>query len=97
MWNVLHKASYKGRTARRKPFISKANKKNRLKFAKNFLDKQNSFWENVAFADESKFYIFMSDGVIKVWRRTNAEMPKNNLIQYLKSNMVEETSLFGGA
>lgn len=49
--NTLHKAGYHGRVPRRKPLISKVNKKKRLDFAKLYVNEPESFWNNVIFSD----------------------------------------------
>lgn len=69
--NVLHRANLNGRIARNKPFISKANQKKRLQFAREHRHKDFEFWKNVLFTDESKFNIFGSDGKVCVWRKAN--------------------------
>lgn len=71
--NVLNRANYHGRAARKKPFISEVNRAKRLAFAKEHLNKPISFWESVLFTDESKFNIFGSDGRRYVWRKPNEE------------------------
>lgn len=77
--NMLHNANLHGRKARRKPFISKKNQNTRLRFAKEYENKDFSFWKTVLFTDESKYNIFGSDGKPYVWRRKNEEMHLKNL------------------
>ncbi|GBN19952.1 hypothetical protein AVEN_205410-1 [Araneus ventricosus] len=64
--NVLRKHKYHGRVPRRKPYISKANRKVSLAFAKMYVKQPTEFWENVIFVDESKYNIFGSDDKQKV-------------------------------
>ncbi|KAL7736041.1 hypothetical protein ACLKA6_003779 [Drosophila palustris] len=78
---VLHEADYNSCVARRKPLISPINQKKRLEFAKEFLSKPASFWDQVLFTDESKFNIFRSDGRITVWRKPNTALEKKILRQ----------------
>lgn len=77
--NVLHEANYNSRTARRKPLISKKNKKKRLEYAKTYLNHGPEYWNRVIFTDESKYNLFKSDGKVKVWRKPNTEMHERNL------------------
>ncbi|GBN16573.1 Transposable element Tc1 transposase [Araneus ventricosus] len=77
--NVLRKHKYHGRVPRRKPYISKANRKARLAFAKMYVKQSTEFWENVIFLDESKYNIFGSDGKQKVWRTPNTVLHIKNL------------------
>lgn len=76
---VLREHNFNGRVARKKPFISQKNLKSRLKFAKEHVNRQPSFWNDVIFADESKFNIFGSDGMQYVWRQPNTELTNKNL------------------
>lgn len=82
--NVLHRHDLRSRVSRRKPLISEKNRKLRLEFAKNYLDKDTHFWDSVIFTDESKFNIFGSDGRQKVWREPNTAMQLKNLTPTVK-------------
>ncbi|GBN10390.1 Transposable element Tc1 transposase [Araneus ventricosus] len=77
--NVLRKHKYHSSVPRRKPYISKANLKARLAFAKMYVKQPTEFWENVIFVDESKYNIFGSDGKQKVWRTPNTVLHIKNL------------------
>ena len=77
--NRLKEEGLSSRMARNKPFISEINKKKRLEFAKNHLDKPLDFWRSVLFTDESKFNIHESDGKVRVWRRVNEALKTKNL------------------
>ncbi|GBN95342.1 hypothetical protein AVEN_28516-1 [Araneus ventricosus] len=55
--NALRKHKDHGRVPRRKPYISKANRKARLAFAKMYVKQPTEFWENVIFVDERKYNI----------------------------------------
>lgn len=75
---VIHKYGYKKRVARKKPFVSLANRQKRIHFAKMYINKDEEFWKTVLFSDETKFNIMRSGGQVRVWRRRNAELcPKN--------------------
>ena len=58
----LHENKLFGRVARKKPLVSKRNLVSRLKFAKQHVHKNLSFWQNVLWTDKSKFNHFGSDG-----------------------------------
>ncbi|GBN34002.1 hypothetical protein AVEN_143999-1 [Araneus ventricosus] len=81
---LLRAAGLNERYARRKFFVSAKNRKLRLSFTKSMLNKPETYWNNVLFADESKFYIFGSDGRIMVWRRKNEELNPKNLVGTVK-------------
>ncbi|GBO37993.1 hypothetical protein AVEN_209798-1, partial [Araneus ventricosus] len=91
---VLRAAGLNRRSARRKLFVSGKNRKLRLSFTKSMLNKPETYWNNVLFADESKFYIFGSDGRIMVLRRKNEELNNKNLVGTV--SMAVEVSLCGG-
>lgn len=76
---TIRNAGYNGRVARRKPFISEVNRRKRLKFAKEYVSKPITYWEDVIYADESKFNIHGSDGRCMVWRERNKELDPRNL------------------
>lgn len=81
---TLHRAGYSSRIARKKTLISKVNKSKRIDFAKLYKNKPEDFWDGVLFSDESKFNIFQSDGRIRVWRRPNTALEKNNVASTVK-------------
>ncbi|GBL65606.1 hypothetical protein AVEN_220932-1, partial [Araneus ventricosus] len=81
---LLRAAGLNERYARRKFFVSAKNRKLRLSFTKSMLNKPETYWNNVLFVDESKFYIFGSDGRIMVWRRKNEELNPKNLVGTVK-------------
>ncbi|GBM07244.1 hypothetical protein AVEN_25498-1 [Araneus ventricosus] len=61
---VLRAAGLNRRSARRKVLVSVLNRNLRLSFTKSMINKPETYWNNVLFADESKFNIFYSDGRI---------------------------------
>lgn len=81
---TLYRSGNHGQVARRKPFISKKNKRKRLEFAKQYLQKGTEYWEDVIFTDESKFNLFGSDGRFTVWRKTNEELLEKNVCPTVK-------------
>jgi transposase len=72
--NHLHESGYKGRAARKKPFINERNRRKRLEFASAYVNKPIDFWKTLLFFDESKFNIFGSDGPQYVWRKPKKEL-----------------------
>ena len=73
------KLDYMGVQPIKKFFVTAKHRKLRLTFAKSVLNKLEMYWNNVLFADESKFNIFVFDGKITVWRRKNEELHSKNL------------------
>lgn len=81
---MLHEAGICGRSPRKKPFISEANRVKRLEFAREYINKSRSFWQTVIFSDESKYNLFGSDGRGYVWRKKNTELQTKNLLPTVK-------------
>ena len=50
------------KVAKKKPFISKMNKRKRFKRANEFLKKHGDFWKRVILSDESNFCQFSNSG-----------------------------------
>lgn len=58
----LKRSGYNGRLARKISYVNEANREKRLNFAREFALKEDTWWNDVAFSDESKINIFESDG-----------------------------------
>ena len=76
---VIHQDGMNSRTPRAKPFISRVNQEKRLEFAQKYITYNEKFWNEVLFADESKYNVFGSDGKRRVWRKKNTELHQKNL------------------
>ena len=76
---ALVRYEYSGRVKRRKPWLSKTNKKKRMSFAKMYKGWTISDWKRVIFSDESKFCLFGSDGKKYCWRKPGEEFEERNL------------------
>ena len=81
---ILRNNDFHGRVPRKKPYINVVNHKKRLTFANTYIDKDNSFWDKVICADESKFNIFGSDGQNYLWRKPNTKLEIRHLHQTVK-------------
>ena len=62
---------YERKVAKKKPFISKMNKRKIFKWANQLLKKHGDFWKQVIWSDESKLFKFLNSGRVYVWRRTD--------------------------
>lgn len=82
--NVLKSNNFHARSARKKPHISKRNRKLRLEFARTYVTKSQEFWMDVIFADESKFNLFGCDGKVLVYRKPNTELEERNMVPTVK-------------
>ncbi|GFS60980.1 transposable element Tcb2 transposase [Trichonephila clavipes] len=72
--NVLHSAGLKARTPRKKPYISKVNRKRRLEFAIKYKNKPMNFWKK----------IFSPPSIQKIWRKNNTALEPKNVLSTLK-------------
>ena len=68
----LREAGFKGRVARKKPYVDKTNRMKRIPHAKKYREQPLCFRDQVLWTDESKFNLFESDERIVV-RRTAQE------------------------
>lgn len=82
--NALNSVGLHGRSACKKPLISKKNKMIRKRIAKEWFYKNKNFWKGVVFSDECKFNLFESDGKVNVWRAKNTRYSVENLIPTVK-------------
>jgi transposase len=60
------------------------NIKKRLAFAKQYVFKDKTFWREVIFSDKSKFNVWRSDGVERVYRRPKTELQARNVTKTVK-------------
>ncbi|GFX26883.1 transposable element Tcb1 transposase [Trichonephila clavipes] len=89
--NVLRKHKYHDKVHQRKPCISKANRHDRLAFAKMYVRQPTEHWKNMIFADGSKYNIFGSDDKQEVWWKSNTAMYVKNLrptVKYERGSQV---------
>ena len=56
--NILHRAELKGRRPRKTPLLKPCHLKNRMKYAKDNLEKPFSYWSRVLWSDETKIELF---------------------------------------
>lgn len=82
--NRLREKKLFGRIARQKPLVSKRNLSRRLEFARNHVDKDPKWWQNIMWTDESKFNRFGSDGKQYVRRGINQEFNPKYTIKTVK-------------
>ncbi|GJQ65042.1 hypothetical protein Trydic_g7196 [Trypoxylus dichotomus] len=81
---VLRKSGYNGRSVKRKPHITAANRAKRLEFARKYENEECSYCNKVLFTNEANVNLFQSDGHIKVWRQPNAEFKKEDVQPTIK-------------
>lgn len=82
--NYLRKEGLRARVARRKPLISKVNRKKRLDFARKHCNQPLDYWNKVLWTDETKINLFGSDCGRNVWRRPREALKVRNVIPTVK-------------
>ncbi|GFT50070.1 transposable element Tcb2 transposase [Trichonephila clavipes] len=82
--NLLHSTGLKARIPRKKPYISEVNRKRRLEFVKKYKNKPVYFWKKVIFSDKSKFDIFTSPSIRKIWIKNKTALEPKNVLFILK-------------
>lgn len=85
--NRIREKGFRGRAPVKKPFLTKKHMERRLEFTKKYHKMPLSFWKKVLWTDESKFNMFKSDGMQKVWRKPG---------QSYKLSCLRGTVKFGG-
>lgn len=76
----LNRNGLYGNRPRRTPLHKPCHIVARFNFAKTFLDKENCFWEQVLWSDETKIELFGHNDVQKIWRKKGeAFLPKNTV------------------
>lgn len=77
---TLRSHGIRGYRPRKTPLLSKKHVKARLEFAREFIDKDSTFWSSVLWSDETKIELFGSRDVSFVWRKKGeAFNPKNTV------------------
>jgi len=69
--NRIREVGLKRRAMKKKPFLSKRHIALRLNWAKKHEKWTLEDWKRVIWSDETKINLFGSDGVSKVWRRSD--------------------------
>lgn len=80
----LKSGGLESRLQTRKPLISTVNKKKRLNFVKQYIDKDSPFWDSILWSDESKFELFGSKKRQRVWRKKGEGLLDQNLKKTVK-------------
>lgn len=71
----------------KKPFVDKRNRERRFNIACKYLEKEDSYWNNVIFSDETTFELFPSSKNKTVYRKKHEKLIEEN---------ITKTKKFGG-
>ena len=78
--NCLKNKGLKSCTAATKPYLNERHKQERLKMALDLVKKEDEYFENIIFSDESVFSLSGNYGRIKVWRHKNTRYEQKHLV-----------------
>jgi transposase len=87
-WTIrsrIHAAGLNGRSARKKPFLSKKHRRARLLYAKKYGHLTAEDWDDVLFTDEAKVELHGTTGRVSVWRRTHEAFSSKCVLPTFKS------------
>ena len=79
--NRAHEAGLFGRVALKKSLANKVNRRKRLKYSKDLLNKSVGFCETIIWSDKSKFNLFGSDGKVLMWRTPKEKFDFKCIVQ----------------
>lgn len=75
--NRLHQSGLRGRSARKKPFLTKEHKRKRLLYAKKMLAPfEGTAWGNILYSEEASIELHGASGNVFVWRRSSEAKKK---------------------
>ena len=63
-----HEIGFKGRVARKEPYMDKTTRIERAEYARKYREKPSDFWNHILWTDESRFNLCGSDGKVMMWR-----------------------------
>ena len=82
--NFLHRNSLKGCRPRKTPLLKKNHLDARIKYAKEHINKDSSFWKRILWSDETKLELFGHSSQQYVYREKNAEFQPKNTVPTVK-------------
>lgn len=83
----LHSVGFYKRVAKKKPLLTKFQKKRRFDWSQEMISKDENFWRHVIFSDESRYCQFSDSGRKWVWRRS---------VMQLEDRFLQQTVKYGG-
>ena len=81
---VLINEDFKSHRAKRKPFLTKKHKQQRLEFAKRYKNYTFEDWKKVILIDENRFSLLISDRKPLVRRKRNSSLQERHIISNAK-------------
>eukprot|EP00644_Phytophthora_capsici_P015147 jgi/Phyca11/128400/e_gw1.75.31.1 len=84
--NRIHTTGLNGRSARKKPFLSRRHRRLRLAYAKRFHNMKPDWWSRVLFSDEASVELHGTSGRVSVWRRPHEAFDPRCVVSTHKSS-----------
>lgn len=81
---TLHRAGIHSRSPRKTPLLNKKHVSNRLKFADEYIEKPDAYWDSIVWSDETKIELFGHNSVGHVWRKSGEAHASKNTIPTVK-------------
>ncbi|GMF21887.1 unnamed protein product [Phytophthora fragariaefolia] len=88
-WTIrsrIHAAGFNGRSARKKPYLSKKHRLARQAYAKKYCELSAEQWEDVFFTDEARLELHGTTGRVSVWRRRHESFSTKRVLPTFKSD-----------
>ena len=77
--NEIHRNNLKSRSSWKTPLLLKRHREARLKFVREQMDKEKSYWERVLCTDGSKIELFGRNSINHVWREDEHAFKKKTI------------------
>ena len=55
-----------------------------MQWSRNLLQRPIGIWNNIIWSDESKFNLFRSDGMVRIWRKAGEELKPECIVPTVK-------------
>ncbi len=82
---ILKQMGYSSRRSHRVLLLSAKNRKLRLQFTQVHQNWTIEDWKNVAWSDESRFLLRLSDGAVRIWRKEHESMDPSCLVSTVQA------------
>ncbi|KAE8982184.1 hypothetical protein PR003_g10710 [Phytophthora rubi] len=79
-------AGLHGRSARKKPFLSRRHRQLRAAYAKRFDNMASEWWSRMLFSDEASVELHGTSGRVSVWRRADEAFDQRCVVPTFKSS-----------
>ncbi len=82
---TLKQMGSSSRRPHRVPLLSAKNRKRRIQFTQDHQNWTIEDWKNIAWSDESRFLLRLSDGRVKIWPKEHESMDPSCLVSVVQA------------